>query len=227
MGRLQSGQMQRTVNPSSTTSMVRIHLCPPLPQLKYQLGFLLGEKMYKFTYSKDNETYSSSRGRYAKLIFGENNLDNFLQISETDDYFCFTIMQREGSLQGEHCLSITDDLPLYHPLINFMDGFEYIEIMEEGSPERKSIGFKISENNIKVIFNLTNQEKVFQSIELANLRRLGDTRFAKLIPSNKLNEKDFYEMESTFRHKVKVRLHTMMDELEAAYNSELPPDENE
>ena len=29
MGRLQSGQMQRTVNPSTTSSMVRIHPCPP------------------------------------------------------------------------------------------------------------------------------------------------------------------------------------------------------
>lgn len=183
--------------------------------------------MYKFTYSKDNDTYSSSRGRYAKLIFGENNLYNFLQISETDDYFCFTIMQRDGVLKDKLCITIANDLPLYRPLINFMDGFEYIEIMEEGSPEGKSIGFKTGSNKIEMIFNLTNHEKVFQSIELANLRRLGDTRFAKLIPSNKLNEKDFYEMKNTFRHKVKVRLHTMMDELEAAYNSELPPDENE
>ena len=29
MGRLQSGQMQRTVNPSTTSSVVRIHPCPP------------------------------------------------------------------------------------------------------------------------------------------------------------------------------------------------------
>ena len=28
-GRLQSGQMQRTVNPSTMSSMVRIHPCPP------------------------------------------------------------------------------------------------------------------------------------------------------------------------------------------------------
>ena len=36
-GRLQSGQMQRTVNPSSPTSMVRIHLFPP--EQKHKLGF--------------------------------------------------------------------------------------------------------------------------------------------------------------------------------------------
>ena len=29
LGRLQSGQMQRTVNPSTMSSMVRIHPCPP------------------------------------------------------------------------------------------------------------------------------------------------------------------------------------------------------
>ena len=32
LGRLQSGQMQRTVNPSTMSSMVRIHPCPPVFQ---------------------------------------------------------------------------------------------------------------------------------------------------------------------------------------------------
>ena len=45
MGRLQSGQMQRTVNPSSPTSMVRIRPFPPIS--REQHGFFCFSKEFK------------------------------------------------------------------------------------------------------------------------------------------------------------------------------------
>ena len=89
--------------------------------------------------------------------------------------------------------------------------------MEEGTNEKKSISFAKNKNKIQIQFNLTNEERLFYSIELANLQRLGDTRFAKLIPIRNYNKKDFFEIESSFRHEFKARIHKMLDNLENKY----------
>ena len=55
MGRLQSGQMQRTVNPSTSSSMVRIHPCPPLKEVNKTSFFnYWGVGMKIFIYGDSN-----------------------------------------------------------------------------------------------------------------------------------------------------------------------------
>ena len=174
--------------------------------------------MEKIEFKKDEETYSSSKGRYLKYFF-EKETSGLFQIGETDDYFYFTIMLREGYLKDEFKLTINEKDELFDHFSTFLKGFSCIEVMEEGTPEKKSVAFVKNENNIEIIFNLTEEEKVFYSIELANLRRLGDTRFAKLVPTKSMTEQEFYEMESTFRYKFKTRIHQMLDELEIKYNT--------
>lgn len=174
--------------------------------------------MEKIEFKKDEESYSSSKGRYLKYFF-EKETSGLFQIGETDDYFYFTIMLRDGYLKNEFKLTINEQDVLYEYFSTFLKGFSYIEVMEEGTPEKKSITFIKNENNIEIIFKLTEEEKVFYSIELANLRRLGDTRFAKLVPTKNMSEQEFYEMESTFRYKFKTRIHQMLDELENKYKT--------
>ena len=169
--------------------------------------------MDKFKFEKDNEEYSTSKGRVFKYFFN-NGEQGLLQIGETDDYFYFTIMLKEKYLKDSFTLVIEQDNLIYEVLNNFIKGFETITVKEEGSPEQKTIGFKKIKNKIEIVFGLTEEEKVFFTIELANLRRLGDTRFAELVPTKQLNEQEFYEMEFEFRYKFKARIHRMLDELD-------------
>ena len=98
-----------------------------------------------------------------------------------------------------------------------MKGFKLIDVFEEGTPERKSLCFEQLDDSIHIVFNLTNEERVFYTIEFANLRRLGDTRFKNIVTEN--TDKFDIEDDREFRYKFKVRLHHMLDELEMLHNN--------
>lgn len=172
--------------------------------------------MEKIKFYKDGEEYSSSRGRWCKYFFNQNNKDGLVIIGETDDYFYFTIALRDGTLKDKYDIVIDNKSVMYEHFNKILDGFKLIDVFEEGSPERKSLCFERLNNEIKVQFNLTNDEKVFYTIEFANLRRLGDTRFKNLIFESGSTMED----ERDFRYKFKVRLHKMLDDLENIYTTD-------
>ncbi len=172
--------------------------------------------MERLKFSKDNEQYSTSRGRWAKYFFNQGKDEGLIAIGETDDYFYFTLSLREGVLKDKYLVEIPTDSVMYNPLNNVLKGFKLIDVFEEGSPERKSLCFEKQKDCINIIFNLTDEERVFYTIEFANLRRLGDTRFKNVAMDNKTEFDIEYERE--FRYKFKVRLHHMLDELEMLYN---------
>lgn len=168
--------------------------------------------MERFKFSKDNEQYSTSRGRWAKYFFNKGKDEGLILIGETDDYFYFTLSLKEGMLKNHYSLDIKNDSALFNPLQKLLQGFKLIDVMEEGSTERKSLCFQQHNDSVKLIFNLTEEERVFYTIEFANLRRLGDTRFRQVIMQN--SDKFDIEDERELRYGFKVRLHKLLDELE-------------
>lgn len=174
--------------------------------------------MEKIKFSADGGDYSTSRGRWCKYFFNQSNQVGLMTIGETDDYFYFTLSLKEGVLKEKYSITLDKDSIMYYPLHQMLNGFSLIDVFEEGTPEKKSLCFEKNNDNIKITFNLTAEERVFYTIEFANLRRLGDTRFKNLVSENK-NEMDI-ETESDFRYKFKVRLHKLLDELEDLYKSQ-------
>ncbi len=172
-----------------------------------------------FKFFKDNEDYATSRGRWAKYFFNQSGDEGLIVLGETDDYFYFTLSLRQGALKDRYSINFSQDSILYKPLNNILDGFKLIDVLEEGTPERKSLCFAKGDGNIKLTFNLTQEERVFYTIEFANLRRLGDTRFKNLVDENGKQNQDI-EIEREFRYKFKERLHNMLDELERSYNQQ-------
>ena len=173
--------------------------------------------MERLKFSIDDESYSTSRGRWCKYFFNQNNKDALMIIGETDDYFYFTISVRDGMLKDKYCIKLNQGSVMYEPMSKLLSGFETIDVFEEGSPERKSLCFAKCKNGIKITFNLTDEERVFYTIEFANLRRLGDTRFKNLVVEG--DKKLDVEIERDFRYKFKVRLHKLLDELNDMYAS--------
>ena len=168
--------------------------------------------MERLKFFKENENYSTSRGRWCKYFFNQNNEDGLIIIGETDDYFYFTISLKEGMLQDNYIIDLDENSLLYDPLNQLLQGFKLVDVFEEGSPERKSLCFEKQDKHIRLTFNLTPEQKVFYTIEFANLRRLGDTRFKNLVTDNKTTVD--IEVEREFRYKFKVRLHHLLDGLE-------------
>ena len=152
-------------------------------------------------------TYRENRNRshITIIIFGE-----------TDDYFYFTLSLKEGFLKDRFEITLNNESVMYQHFNKLLQGFKLIDVYEEGSPERKTLAFEKVDETIKIIFNLTPEQKVFYTIEFANLRRLGDTRFKNLIMEN--DDEANIEVERDFRYKFKVRLHNMMNDLEDIYN---------
>lgn len=170
--------------------------------------------MDRFEFKKDgNEEYLTSRGRSLKYYSERNNA--VLLIGESDDYFYFTLMKTdENPLNEQFSLDIDKENILYKPFEIVIENFDSLEVMEEGTPEKKSLEFKKNENSIQLIFNLTKADQLFQTIEFANLRRLGDTKFKKIEPSE--NNEDCHKILylTKLRYEFKVRLHKMLDEIE-------------
>lgn len=172
--------------------------------------------MERLKLSKDDEQYSTSRGRWAKYFFNQGKDEGLITIGETDDYFYFTLSLKEGVLKDKYLIEIPSDSVMYNPLNNVLNGFKLIDVFEEGSPERKSLCFEKQKDDINITFNLTEEERVFYTIEFANLRRLGDTRFRQVITQNG----DIFDIEDEreLRYGFKVRLHKLLDELEYLYS---------
>lgn len=171
--------------------------------------------MERLKFYKDDDAYSTSRARWCKYFFNQSNQDGMLMIGETDDYFYFTISLKEGVLKNKYVIDINKDSKLYRSFNKVVTGFRVIDVLEEGTPEKKSLRLEKLDDMIKLTFNLTEQERVFYTIEFANLRRLGDTRFKDLIFED---GRGFdVEDERDFRYKFKVRLHNMFNDLEQQY----------
>ena len=172
----------------------------------------------KFYNERNKDDYSTSRGRWCKYFFDQNNQSGLMLIGETDDYFYFTISLKDGFLKDKYSLTLNDNSMLYEQFDKLLKGFKLMDVYEEGTPEKKSLCFIKGEGSIKIVFNLTSEEKVFSTIEFANLRRLGDTRFKNLITEGKreLNVDDIRD----FRYQFKVRIHRMLDDLENIYSQE-------
>lgn len=173
--------------------------------------------MEKYEFFKDEGNYSTSRGRWCKCFFNQNNEYGLMIIGETDDYFYFTISLKDGVLKDKYSIVINENDSIYNLLNQLLKGFRLIDVLEEGTPEKKSLCFEREGDDIKITFNLTNEEKVFYTIEFANLRRLGDTRFKDLV----MDKRQFnIEDERDFRYKFKVRLHYLLDGLEMLCNTQ-------
>lgn len=169
----------------------------------------------QFVNNKYTEEYSTSRGRWVKCLFDKG--DSLMIIGETDDYFYFTLMLREGYLAHEYSVEISMDDEMYNPLVKLLEGFKLIEVLEEGTPEGKSLSFEKGEDCIHIVFHLTEEERAFYTIEFANLRRLGDTKFKNITfdeadLSDVCNPREEFIRE--FRYNFKVRLHNLLNELE-------------
>ena len=98
--------------------------------------------MERLKFNKDNEQYSTSRGRWVKYFFNQGQGEGLMIMGETDDYFYFTLSLREGVLKDKYLIQISSDSVIYNPLNKLLNGFKLIEVFEEGTPEKKSLCFE-------------------------------------------------------------------------------------
>jgi hypothetical protein len=137
--------------------------------------------------------YENEFGFYIDYIFSDKDIKKCLRLSEDDDYFSFSIFSPNIHLVNSETISINSNNPIFLPLKNLIENNPYIEILEEGSNEEKSIIFKNNENNIDIIFNLTSIPTNVASVSLTNIRLSSpNVTFGKNSPKisdfkNKLN----------------------------------------
>lgn len=169
--------------------------------------------MDRYEFIKDNEKYSTSRSRKIKYYF--EKINTILTMGESDDYFYFTLMKTdENALEHQFSLEIDRNNILFQPLMIILEQLQAIEVMEDGTPEQKSIEFRRCEEGIQLIFNLKTNENLFKTIEFSNLRRLGDTKFKKIIPSKNKEEINDILFLTRLKYEFKERLHSCLDEIE-------------
>lgn len=176
---------------------------------------------YRYMKDKENDEYFTFRGRWFDYIYGKDKIEYALRIGETIDYFYFTITALYSDLSENFTVDITPSNAMYNAFNMLMEDFCILDVMEEGTPEKKSLEFKKSKDNIKLTFkNMPSAPKSFCTVEFANIRRWGDTRFANIVSTK---EKDFAENPikvGDFRYEFKGRLHYMFDELEDSFEKE-------
>lgn len=178
--------------------------------------------MEKFRYSVDrtSEEYFTFRGRWADYIWGESGPEYALRMGETTDYFYFTITSLYKDLGENFEIDITKDCIIFDILNRFIEGFELLDVKEEGTPERKTLEFKRHNQGIKITFKNMINKGCFCTIEFANARRFGDTRFANIIS---IDDKSFFQNPikvGDFRYEFKQRVHYMFDDLEKLYENQ-------
>ena len=98
--------------------------------------------------------YENESGFYIDYIFQDKNFRKCLRISEDNDYFAFCLFSPDIEMLDTEVINIDKNNLIFLPLQKLMEDKSYIEILEEGSDEGKSIIFKKNDSSINLIFNL-------------------------------------------------------------------------
>lgn len=175
--------------------------------------------MEKFRYRVDrsNEEYFTFKGRWADYIWGKDKPEYALRMGETTDYFYFTIISLNKDLDKQFKIDIVKDCIIYEPISKLIEGFKLIDVNEEGTPERKTLQFQTNNDGIQLTFKNMVNKGCFCTIEFANARRFGDTRFCNIVA---IDDNNFFNNPikvGDFRYEFKKRLHYMFDEFERLY----------
>ena len=176
---------------------------------------------YRYKIDKRDEEYFTFSGRWFDYIYGENKPEYALRIGETADYFYFTITALYDELGDEFDVNIGKDNIMYNEFNKLLKGFYLLDVCEEGTPERKSLEFKKQKDNIQIKFkNIPEHRTSFCTIEFANVRRWGDTRFVDV---KSISDANFYgnlQKMGKFRYEFKERLHNMFNVLEELFDNQ-------
>lgn len=118
--------------------------------------------MNKIRFFKDNSGFNID------YIFKNNTM--CLRIREDDDYFSFVIFSAENNLPLTQKVNINSDNPLFYSLYRLLENNDFIEILEEGTNEGKSLIFQKHNDSFDLIFKLTNTKCNIASISITNVR---------------------------------------------------------
>ena len=107
---------------------------------------------------------------FVDYIFNDNNVMKCLRLSEDNDYFSFCLFSQINDLKNSQIVKIPNNNPLFLQLSKLLENNKYIEILEEGSNEGKSLKIKYNQNYLDLIFILKNNPSNLVSISLTNIR---------------------------------------------------------
>ena len=120
--------------------------------------------MENLRYFENEETF------FVDYIYNDNNIKKCLRLSEDNDYFSFCLFSQSNDLKKSQIVKIHNNNPLFLPLLKLLENNNFIEILEEGSNEGKSLIFKYNQNYLELIFILKNNPSNSVSISLTNIR---------------------------------------------------------
>ena len=137
--------------------------------------------------------YEDEFGFYIDYIFTDKSIKKCLRISRDNDYFSFSAFSPYSQMVNEQIITIGRVIPIFLPIKKLLANQPYVEVLEEGSNEGKSIIFKNNENSVDIIFNLSDIPTNVATISLTNVRLASpNVLFGKESPhisdfKNKLN----------------------------------------
>ena len=115
--------------------------------------------------------FEDKSGFYIDYIFTENNSKKCLRLSVDNDYFSFTLISPYEKLKEKYIITFNEGNPIFIALKMLLGNTPFVEILEEGSNEGKSIIIQAKHNNtIDLIFNLNNEELNIISVSITNVR---------------------------------------------------------
>ena len=78
-------------------------------------------------------------GFYIDYIYKENNNKKCLSLREDNDYFSFSLFSPFEKLNDIHTINIDSNSVMFKPIKKLIENNDYVEILEEGTNEGKSI----------------------------------------------------------------------------------------
>lgn len=148
--------------------------------------------------------YENELGFSIDYIFNDNNFNKCLRLSEDDDYFSFSIFSENIDLMNSISVNINNENPLFVPLYKLLENNTFIDILEEGSDEGKSLSFAKSNDNIIILtFGLTKIPTSASSISITNVR-LASPNVTFTEKSDKIDD---------FKNKLHLAFYEMKDNL--------------
>lgn len=149
--------------------------------------------------------HENEHGFFIDYIYSDSENKKCLRLSEDNDYFSFTILSQQSDLQNKHRIKIDISNPLFLPIKKLLEGNAYIEILEEGSNENKTLTIINNEDTyIDLIFSLPQTPISATSISITNIRLASpEVTFSKDSPTiqnfkNKLHNM-FIEIKQQFK----------------------------
>lgn len=116
------------------------------------------------------KVYENEFGFYIDYIYSENNNKKCLRLCEDNDYFSFTVFSPDSKMLGSQVIKIDNANPIFLPFMRLLNNVSFVEILEEGTDEGKTISFKNNNNSIDIIFSLNKNPVNVTSVSITNVR---------------------------------------------------------